>query len=706
MRTDEIREMCIESCRETYEYMGLMQLVDPAAGKAAVDVRKAVNHGAFYTLYLSRRIADADGLSLIAGGREYGGADLEFAQLDARSMTVVLYPSDRVRRAIDSAPEGGLKLAADLRWLIKRAEQYYADYGGLIGYPESAPDVRPEDAVFPEGSEPTAEQRAAVAAALGSKLSYIWGAPGTGKTQLVLATAVLAYLREGRRVAVVAPTNNSLEQVLRGVLGVVAADGAVGVDLRRDVLRLGAATSDFMAEFPYVCEMRDVGREVGRKLETMRVMQDALSDRALEMLKPGFDEIRVLINEEYGRADYAARKRIMGQVRRYLDEMRYVVGSDRRLAGVLDGVDEYSIGPRSDGIARALYGRDRTAAAVEDYSRMTAEELRAEIDRTAAEAEALCAAEPAVKAGTAKLLAMTPQVLMGRFAPRGAGGGGPRLDVDHIFVDEVGYCNVINVLPLLCNRVPVTMLGDHKQLPPVCQIDDGVIRSGILEGNEMRYSFMWDQPALFAEGYLSGTAEGMQRAYLEGAPPPFGETAEADLTASHRFGDNLARILDECVYRNGISGVPGSPLEIVCVDAVCAEKATRANPAEAEAVRALMEEMDPEPGTVAVLTPYADQARLLASALPKWRDDVMTVHRAQGREWDTVVFSVANCRAEIGGKDVQLRFTSTADPDGIGTKVVNTAVSRARRRLVLVCDRGFWTGMPGELVGRLAGCAP
>ena len=38
----------------------------------------------------------------------------------------------------------------------------------------------------------------------------------------------------------------------------------------------------------------------------------------------------------------------------------------------------------------------------------------------------------------------------------------------------------------------------------------------------------------------------------------------------------------------------------------------------------------------------------------------------------------------------------------MGLKIVNTAVSRARRRLVLVCDKEFWTSKGNELIGRIA----
>ena len=90
---------------------------------------------------------------------------------------------------------------------------------------------------------------------------------------------------------------------------------------------------------------------------------------------------------------------------------------------------------------------------------------------------------------------------------------------------------------------------------------------------------------------------------------------------------------------------------------------------------------------------------MMASSLRSRRDSlveaVKEIKAEQGREWDTVVLSVADNGIE--SREVPLRFTSSQTP--IGKKVVNTAVSRAKRRLVLVCDREFWMSRQDELIG-------
>ena len=49
------------------------------------------------------------------------------------------------------------------------------------------------------------------------------------------------------------------------------------------------------------------------------------------------------------------------------------------------------------------------------------------------------------------------------------------------------------------------------------------------------------------------------------------------------------------------------------------------------------------------------------------------------------------------------RFTTSrrTDEGYTGLKVINTAVSRARRRLVIVCDTRYWMSEEGELIGDL-----
>ena len=74
-------------------------------------------------------------------------------------------------------------------------------------------------------------------------------------------------------------------------------------------------------------------------------------------------------------------------------------------------------------------------------------------------------------------------------------------------------------------------------------------------------------------------------------------------------------------------------------------------------------------------------------------ETVLTVHGAQGREWDTVLFSVV----DTDGK----WFTTALIPKSNGTQIINTAVSRAKKKLILVCDCEYWSRQSNELISKL-----
>jgi hypothetical protein len=304
--------------------------------------------------------------------------------------------------------------------------------------------------------------------------------------------------------------------------------------------------------------------------------------------------------------------------------------------------------------------------------------------------------DPEVMIGNASVIAGTPLQFISRFRPKGSDDDGrTELDVDHIFLDEAGYSNLPQAMSLFTNGVPVTMLGDHMQLPPVCEMDDELLRDGARRCRSLRDAYLWGMSAIYAGSLFSEDEDGMRRVFLDSEEPSFDMMVRSDLTASRRLGTNLAEVLDRFVYRNGLRGMDGRDLEITIHDCVCEDRKERENIAEAEAIRSYIREESPDVGEVAVLTPYNGQVRMLRRMLPRrYRDNVMTVHGSQGREWDTVILSVADGR--VDSRDVPLRFTSSHTD--MGRRLMNTAVSRAKRRLVVFCDTEFWMKTEDELV--------
>ena len=116
---------------------------------------------------------------------------------------------------------------------------------------------------------------------------------------------------------------------------------------------------------------------------------------------------------------------------------------------------------------------------------------------------------------------------------------------------------------------------------------------------------------------------------------------------------------------------------------------------ECAAISQYLEEYDPS--DYAILTPYRNQVAALTSTLPAAAREnrILTVHASQGREFDTLIYSVVDTS--------DMYFVDSSKP--IGKRVTNTAVSRARKKLVIACDCQFWRGQDGQLISDLINSA-
>ncbi|MBO4568631.1 MAG: AAA family ATPase, partial [Candidatus Methanomethylophilaceae archaeon] len=600
-----------------------------------------------------------------------------------------------------------IKVTSDMDWLIGRTRNYFERYGSLIKAPRKAGTYTESKLMFPKGT-PTDEQKDAVLAALNNEISYIWGAPGTGKTKMVLAAAIMTLIKDGKNVLVMAPTNNAVENVMGAVMDVLAEEDPDGdiVDVSTEVLRVGTPSAPFVRKYECICEDRSIKSQINDLRNQVARME---SLRAAFYFRNARKDLSVLKDLAGVRnRSEAEKKELMSQAGPYLSNLRLAFEKDPSVSRLIDGADEDNLRDVVDAMSKAIGWAVPSSARLEDVD---PDALTKKIDEATRRISELTAMDTVVKSKTSRLLAMTPQTLMGRFSPvEDPDSGLSKLSVDHIFIDEVGYCNVLQALPLFAFDAPVTMLGDHMQLPPVCEIDDGLMidaNLAYLSGNEndacyaLRFTFMWSQPAMFAERFLSGDVKKAMIDFNGKSNPPCLLTERRDLTESHRFGPNLGTILDECVYKNGVKGISESPLEIVCVDVRCPSRRERTNEAEAAAVVRYLKERPPG-DSFAVLAPYKKQIKALWKLLPDFKDVIMNVHQSQGLEWDTVILSVCDNGAEIVTNSGNLlQFTSTVS-SSMGARVINTAVSRAKKRLVLVCDRTFWTRKEGELIGRMA----
>lgn len=698
MDGESVSEVLVESASQVYQYISDMQyMTDPPLGVSMTEVSSCDVGDGFAVLHIDGQMPDANGVMLMVGDRILQESEAGFDRYDEVSRTVVVRPGSEVLALMRDGSHR-VCLLTDMKFLISVVGDFYRRYGSLLTPPEL--DVVCTAPVYPESGEPTDEQRDAVNSILTNRMSYVWGAPGTGKTQYVLATCIRAVVEAGGRVAVFAPTNNSVEQVLRGIIKAFDGDSR----LTGSILRLGVPTRTFYNEHPEMCEDRQAQRRLDACHRKAECLEEVMYERACDCLEGEIlDAIRIA--REASAVSGKVLLEDVPELREAVDGLRGFLSmrpDTRDRIGDFDDRDALEV---LSEIRSMIYDRQRPAVEIEEYSSWSDADLLAAIFETEREIEEMRTGGVSRRLEDARIIASTPHQFISRLRPRGSEEDGrPELYVDHIFLDEAGYCGLMQAASLFTNGVPVTFLGDHMQLPPVSQLDDEVLRSAAQRGGRLRYGFLWSLSAIYCEQLLYKGPGSLVFSFVSGADPEFCETARGDLTQSHRFGTNLARVLDRFVYRNGLSGSPdGGDLSIECLDVVCDHRDGRENLPEALAIRQFLREESPDASEIAILTPYSVQLALLKRKVGrKYCDSVMTVHGSQGREWDTVILSVAD--NGIASRDVPLRFTSSQTP--IGMKVVNTAVSRAKRRLVLVCDRGFWSSRKDELIGGILGEVP
>lgn len=659
-------------------------------------------------------LVDGQEYSFVINNEKVPDDKVEFPYYDRDAHTLGVHLDTKTVEHLASLKEPQLKLVSDLSFLTRNVLDFLTDYGNMMSLPRTAP-------CFPEGSypvpsspPPTGSQRKAVSTVLNSGLSYVWGAPGTGKTQMVLATALVACIKAGQRVAVVAPTNLSVEQVLRGLIDRIDENPSFKevVDPTADIVRLGTASEEFLSEYPEVCEKRVLDSLAERKrfqLERMRMVPGERGlPRARELL-----EILLAKTKEIERYEGTPEEEelvhecslLRGRIERALDRNKELSAG---LAGPKD------IG-RTLSNVRARLSEDSD---IERYFHWTDQALQNAEERLDSELDMLILRGFAADARNPKIIACTPHMYIARYVPRGVSGRKPPFNVDRVFIDEAGYCGAVLAATLLANNVPVTLLGDHMQLPPVCSANrDAIEDAKALHPDEfanpdfMRFWYLWDMPSIYLESMFLMGQKKIEELHDRGLPPSVRDMRVGILTESYRFGSNLAEVLDRAVYRTGITGLGGSPLKILCIDVKSPEvpemqqgtdgapRPKRVNRNEIDAIVGYLDENPMSTDSFCILTPYAKQVSALNAALPDLAHrNILTVHRSQGREWDTVILSVQD-GTHTQGLPEPLRFTSSK---GVGLNLVNTAVSRAKRKLVLVCDRSFWVSRPDELIGMLA----
>lgn len=709
------------------------------------------------------------------------------------------------------------QLRIDFRWIVKRCLEWFQNRGTSIHSIETI--SRPVAVGIPRDDADLHEQQAkAIRMMLTKNLSYVWGPPGTGKTNWVLAKAVSHCVNNNQKVLVLASTNLAVDNALEAVL-------KNEVD-ECEVLRIGIPTERFIQNHPNCCEARALQHARGQILSQISALREKIVrvERAKELQKTKEDHSTIL-HERSASLDALKAERAITQ--RKLSECRLEKARKQELLSSLEGkisiaedelaalaqketendiealeadqtrtikainalqaklqnmgflarwFSQTAVRLKNDMSAQEEHlkaveatlqrKRKRLNEILPDAKRINAglsvlyyvrklllqqiddlavqhqdlmDESQGLRDQIASDADLVKHASEVVSSAEAELaqigpfafpsydeeikrlqkqieelnerlkqysqeltdkavLGMTLDSFIGLTMQNG-------LDVDRVFVDEAPYAPLAKVIPLLSLGCPIAMLGDHLQLPPICQVENDVVVRAY-----------WAKPAIFLEDAFVHTDNFGQLNQLN--TPQYVQMDQVVLTESYRFGATLAALLDWHIYDQiGLTGRASSDTAVRWQD--CPpddnESGGRKNYSEANAIVEYLKnwfsrtESEEHWPSMAVLTPYRKQVGLIRKKLREAfyntpildHVEVWNTHQAQGREWDWVLFSVSDTANIYRNRPY---YSDSKEPDG--KPVVNTTISRAKQELLVFLDGNYWRNRHSSILTDLINSSP
>ncbi|MCM0639520.1 AAA domain-containing protein [Cellulomonas wangsupingiae] len=260
---------------------------------------------------------------------------------------------------------------------------------------------------------------------------------------------------------------------------------------------------------------------------------------------------------------------------------------------------------------------------------------------------------------------------------------------DLLVIDEASQCSIAHVLPLAYRARRVVVVGDPNQLTPVVTLDR---RSQ----TRLATSAGWTTEEVRRQALSVGDDSAFTAYAARHRGPPL------LLTEHYRCHPAIARFINEQYYGGLLrvltkvdefgSGTHG----LVLVDTPGMTHpgpyGGAVNHAEADAVVRWILEHPEESGSIGVVTPFAAQRHAIEQRLQRALGPdaaasirVGTAHRFQGDERDVVLFSPV-VAADAGAGT--LRWVEEQ------RNLVNVAVSRARRALVVVADAASIASSP------------
>jgi hypothetical protein len=460
-----------------------------------------------------------------------------------------------------------------------------------------------------------ASQRAAVQLCSDSNLAFIWGPPGTGKT-VTLASVVAELLAQGQRILLVSTTNAAIDQVLAKL----AAKPGI-------VVRLGRSDAE------------TYGAEIGELVDTLG---DA-HRRALERLRTRIGEVE--------------------------QQTRYAQTLVAELAIAVAPQQSLFAPPaprlRAGALARLFSAADAIAD-LDAKAQLRVVELRiARLERVRALAKKQVAIHAAANRDLEAKIVADARVVMCTLATAYLSPLMTGQRFDALIAEEAGMATLppLFYAASLCTQRAI-VVGDPRQLPPIVQSDDELVRRSI--GRNI---------------------------FDVAIPDPLCSPVVAMLEVQYRMHPAIGAIVGKLFYADrlvhradgteaiaALAPFPGMPVTVVDVPSRCERKGTsRVNPTSARVTADLALQARRAGATsIGVITPYAAQAAEIRARLDGDDIECSTIHRYQGRECDVVILDLVDAAPMQPG----VLLTET---------LLNVSISRARGKLVIVADTRYFT---------------
>jgi superfamily I DNA and/or RNA helicase len=503
-------------------------------------------------------------------------------------------------------------------------------------------------------------QRRAVQLCSDSSVAFLWGPPGTGKTA-TLAHVADELLAQGQRLLILSTTNAAVDQALAQIARRPNLARAIE---HGELLRLGYSDGESHGASLHEAMRRLHGqhdRRIARARERSRTLEGALRRAAA---------LAARLRELAPSAQTSLFERSSTQGLRVTELLDvFSRGHAARVARLAPDAQSAIVARRAHRLERA---RELTRASIERARQQLA-------DR---EAHLVGDARAVVTTLTASYF--SPLLENQRF--------------DTVLVDEASMAVLPSLFYSAClAREKTVMVGDPRQLPPIVQSSAPYVRRamgrsifevGVTDPEASDVVVMLDtQYRMHPE-----IGELVSRLFYSGRLRHGAGTKDRSTIAERAPYAGRALVVVDTAGTTRCSTRPGSfSRSNESSAALCVELA-------ADALAAGI-------GSIAVITPYADQAREIQRRLAERGDgarvECSTVHRFQGHERDMVIFDTVDAAPLRPGVLLSGRGEGAS-----AANLINVSLSRARGKLVIVSDvEHFRTHAPDSLLNELHAAA-